>query len=183
MKIEIKDKHFSDKIIFRDFSLSIPDGKTTLIAGGSGRGKTTLLRMIAGLDNEYTGSIDAEDAVLLFQEDRLVENMSVKSNLAMVTDDESDIFVILKSLELEGEEKSIVSSLSGGMKRRVAVARVLLLKRKVYLFDEPFTGLDDETKKKTIEVIKERTKGATVVVVSHRLSDISLLGASYRVDL
>lgn len=183
MNIEIKSKVFGEKIIFKDFSLNIQDGKVTLIMGESGRGKTTLLRMIAGLDRDYVGHIDDTGAVLLFQEDRLIENMSLMSNMMLVTDDREKACEILSELGLGGEEKSIVSSLSGGMKRRATIARILLLERKVYLLDEPFSGLDEETKRKTAEVIKKRTEGRTLVLVSHSREDGILLGASSVVDL
>lgn len=183
MKIDISSKSFGNKLIFSSFSLNIPDGATVLIRGESGKGKTTLLRMICGLDNDYTGSIDHCDAVLLFQEDRLVENMSVLSNLMLVTDERDKALEMLDSLALKGEEKSIVSTLSGGMKRRVSIARLLLLERSMYLFDEPFTGLDDETKKRVASVIKKRTEGKTVVVVSHSDDSASLFDSSLIVDL
>ncbi len=183
MNVVINSKRFGDKIIFKNFSLTIPDGATVLIRGESGKGKTTLLRLISGLDDDYSGSIDPNDAVLLFQEDRLIENMSVLSNLLLVTDDKNKARELLDEVGLEGEEKSIVSTLSGGMKRRVSISRLLLLERSMYLFDEPFTGLDDETKKRTAEVIKKRTAGKTIVVVSHGDDSISLFDSPLIVDL
>lgn len=183
MKIEIKSKSFGERIIFKDLSLLIRDGESTLICGESGRGKTTLLRMIASLDEDYCGHIDASDGVLLFQENRLIENMSVLSNLELVTDDRRRALGLLKELGLEGEEKSIVSTLSGGMKRRVAIARVLLLESTLYLLDEPFSALDDDTKKKTAEVIRRNTEGKTIIVVSHDIEDGRLLCCSSVVDL
>ncbi len=183
MKIYKLSKSFGEKKIFSDFSLTIPDGKVTLIRGESGKGKTTLLRMIAQLDSDYTGQIDKTDAVLLFQEDRLVENMSLFSNMMMVTDDKREAVKILSELGLEENMSAIVSTLSGGMKRRASIARLLLLERNVFLLDEPFTGLDDETKRRTATVINARTKGKTVVVVTHESNDGILLGVSSVVDL
>ena len=183
MKIVIWSKCFGEKVIFKNFSLTIPDGEKVLVRGESGKGKTTLLRMICGLDNDYTGEIDHSDAVLLFQEDRLVENMSVISNLMLVTDDKNKALEMLEKLGLEGEGGSIVSTLSGGMKRRVSIARLLLLERSMYLFDEPFIGLDDETKKKVADVIKKATRDKTVVVVSHGDDAATLFDSPMIVDL
>ena len=178
MRIDIREKKFGDKVIFRDFSFSVSEGERVLITGESGRGKTTLLRLIAGLDGEYEGSIDFPSPVMLFQEERLIENMSVLSNLMLVTTKREKAALLLEKAGLGGEEKSIVSSLSGGMKRRVSIVRLLLLESSVYLLDEPFTGLDDETKRKTAALITEKTEGKTVIVVSHTEGDGMLLGCT-----
>ena len=183
MKIDIREKRFGDKIIFKNFSLSVSEGERVLITGESGRGKTTLLRLIAGLDGECDGSIDFPSSVMLFQEERLIENMSVISNLMLVTDKREKAAMLLEKAGLRGEEKSIVSSLSGGMKRRVSIVRLLLLESSVYLLDEPFTGLDEETKRKTAALITEKTDGKTVIVVSHTEGDGMLLGCTREIAL
>ncbi len=183
MKMEIREKRFGDKLIFSSFSLSVPSPSSLFITGESGRGKTTLLRMIAGLDRDYDGTVEAGKTVMLFQEDRLVENMSVLSNLLLVTDDKAQALYLLERVGLKGEEKSIVSSLSGGMKRRVSIIRLLLLESDVYLLDEPFSGLDGETKKTVAALIREKTQGRTVVVVSHTDEDADLLGCNQKITL
>ena len=183
MRIDIREKRFGDKIIFKNFSLSVSDGERVLITGESGRGKTTLLRLIAGLDGEYDGSIDFPSPVMLFQEERLIENMSVLSNLMLVTAGREKAAMLLEKAGLAGEEKSIISSLSGGMKRRVSIVRLLLLESSVYLLDEPFTGLDEETKRKTAALITEKTEGKTVIVVSHTEGDGMLLGCTREIAL
>ncbi len=183
MKIDIKEKRFGEKIIFSSFSLDIPEGSSVFLKGESGRGKTTLLRMIAALDRDYTGTIESGRAVMLFQEDRLIENMGVLSNLLLVTDKKDDALELLGRVGLKGEEKSIVSTLSGGMKRRVSIARLLLLESDVYLLDEPFNGLDKETKKMVAALIKEKTEGKTIFVVSHVAEDGALLGCGREMAL
>jgi len=183
MKIDIKEKRFGDKIIFSRFSLDIPDGSSVFIKGESGRGKTTLLRMIAALDRDYEGTIESRRAVMLFQEDRLIENMGVLSNLLLVTDKKDEALLLLERVGLESEEKSIIATLSGGMKRRVSIARLLLIESDVYLLDEPFNGLDAETKKLVASIIKEKTEGKTIFVVSHADEDGALLGCGREIAL
>lgn len=183
MKIDIKEKRFGDKIIFSRFSLDIPDGSSVFLKGESGRGKTTLLRMIAALDRDYDGTIESSRAVMLFQEDRLIENMGVLSNLLLVTGKKDEALALLERVGLKGEEKSILSTLSGGMKRRVSIARLLLLESDVYLFDEPFNGLDSETKKTVASLIREKTEGRTIIVVSHAEEDGVMLGCGMEIAL
>ena len=183
MKIDIREKRFGGKLIFSSFSLDIPPRSSLFITGESGRGKTTLLRMMAGLDRDYEGTIESEKAVMLFQEDRLVENMGVLSNLLLVTDDRKEALSLLERAGLKGEENSIVSSLSGGMKRRVSIVRLLLLESDAYLFDEPFSGLDSETKKTVAAIIRDKTEDKTVVVVSHTDEDADLLGCNQKITL
>ena len=140
-----------------------------LLTGPSGSGKTTLMRMFAGLDRDFKGCIEdgPERPVILFQEDRLVETITVMSNLMAVTDDRKRALDVLSSVGLEGEEKSITSSLSGGMKRRLAIARMMLIDGDAVFLDEPFRGLDDETKERTAEQLSSFAGKRTLLLISH----------------
>lgn len=168
MIIDIRHKQFGEKKIFENLSLTIKENKISVMMGESGSGKTTLLRLIAGLDKDYIGKIEPlRRATMLFQEDRLVENISVLSNLKLVSDSVALMEKYLQEVALKGEEKSLVSSLSGGMKRRVSIVRFLLVPSSLYLLDEPFTAMDEETVKIVASLIKKVVIGKTVIVVSH----------------
>ena len=179
MKIYIKKKAFGSKVIFSDFSLSIKDNLVSFFMAPSGWGKTTLIRIMAGLDDDYEGSVEpkVKGNIVLFQENRLVEGISVLSNLLALGVEEEKCIDVLSHLGLYDDRYKKVSQLSGGMKRRVALSRVLLLQGERYFLDEPLTGLDDECKKETALYIAKRLNGKTVVVVSHDKEDSALLGA------
>lgn len=179
MRIDIAEKRFGSKIIFRDRSFEFQDGQRTAILAESGKGKTTLMRLLSGLDHDFRGTIDGQPQrpLVLFQEDRLSEGISVLSNLMAVTDDRDDAYNVLADVGLGGEEHVITRSLSGGMKRRLAIARILLLDFDVLFLDEPFRGLDAENKAKIASLLLERSKGHTVVFITHEEEDISLLKA------
>lgn len=185
MRIYVVKKAFGEKTVLNQFYGEFPEGKVTSLSGPSGMGKTTVLRLLSGLDRDYSGTMEnrPEKPVILFQEDRLVESISVLSNLKAVKNDETLIRKLLEEIGLEGEERSKVSSLSGGMKRRVAIVRMLLKEGDAYFLDEPFTGLDKEAKIKSAELIRKYTAGKTVVVVSHDEEDCALLGREYSVVL
>ena len=180
MKATIIRKAYGDTPLISDLTLSFQEGKTTLMMAPSGWGKTTLLRILSGLDEEYEGSVEREGKrnIVLFQEDRLVENISALSNLMAVGAGKEECISALSSLGLERDMYKKVSELSGGMKRRVAILRCLLLPGDNFFLDEPFSGLDDEAREKTADVIKEKLQGKTVIVVSHRKEDGLLLGSS-----
>lgn len=179
--IKIKDvtKKFNDKIIFEKLNLEIEKNKITTIKAKSGFGKTTLARIIAGLDNEYEGKvelssgIEKKDIVLMFQEDRLIENVSVYKNLKLVKNNRDLILDYLIDFEIESKMDTLVSKLSGGMKRRVALIRSLLLDKKVVILDEPFNGLDSKIKEKIINTIKDiqKKKKITMIVITHNEID------------
>ena len=179
--IKIKDvtKKFNDKIIFEKLNLEIEKNKITTIKAKSGFGKTTLARIIAGIDNEYEGKvelssgIEKKDIVLMFQEDRLIENVSVYKNLKLVKNNRDLILDYLIDFEIESKMDTLVSKLSGGMKRRVALIRSLLLDKKVVILDEPFNGLDSKIKEKIINTIKDiqKKKKITMVVITHNEID------------
>lgn len=177
MKLFIKKKAFGDKIIFSDAVFDFPEGERTAILGPSGSGKTTLLRIAAGLDNDFSGYIEnAPDyPIVLFQEDRLSERISVLSNLLAVTKDRSKAMEMLERLSLSGEERSCIRELSGGMKRRVAIARVLLLDSDFLFLDEPFRGLDDDMRSSVAMLVSEYAASKTLVLVTHDEEDLRLL--------
>ena len=178
MKIDSITKCYDDKIVFRDFSLEIGDGSRTVILGPSGRGKSTLFSMMLGIVIPESGSITGGGRIsALFQEDRLLENMSVMNNLLLVTDDRDRIRELLKALDLEKEERNRVRNLSGGMKRRVSLIRALLTTYDTLLLDEPFGPLDKEMKATAAKLIMREIGGRTLVVITHQEEDAVLLEA------
>lgn len=164
-------KAYGGITVFDGFSAELPNGKITRITGSSGCGKTTLLRIIAGLE---TFSGDISDRPLgkisaVFQEDRLFEELSAFENCLLVT--KKPTFDIPAALIGAGLEKSDicrpVKELSGGMKRRTAAVRALCPEFGMLLLDEPFKGIDRENAVKTAELIREHSAGKTIIIVSH----------------
>ena len=184
MKIDGITKTFEDKVVFRDFSLEIRDGSRTVILGPSGRGKSTLFSMMLGLSNPDSGTITGGGKLsALFQEDRLLENMSVMNNLLLVSDDKDRIRELLNALDLGAEERNRVRNLSGGMKRRVSLIRALLTSYDTLLLDEPFGPLDRDMKNVAADLILKEIGGRTLVVITHQEEDAALLAADEVVRL
>lgn len=175
-------KSFDGKEVIKDLTIEIENGEKVCIMGGSGAGKTTLLDIILALAKPDSGIVTGLDKNIsaVFQEDRLCEGFSAVGNIVAVTGKSvprEDIKNLLIELGLSGSEEKNVTELSGGMRRRVAIARALLVKSDIIVMDEPFKGLDDETKKKVINTVLEYIKGKTLIVATHDREDIELLGA------
>ena len=175
-------KSFGDKKVFVNFSASFNYGSRTCIMGESGSGKTTLLNMIMSLEKPNSGVISGipRNIAAVFQEDRLCEPYSAVANIIAVTGKkvpESEIVALLRELGLGGSEYLPVNTLSGGMRRRVALARALLAESELIILDEPFKGLDEATREKVIDVINRRTVGKTLIVSTHDVRDASDLSA------
>ena len=149
--------------------------------GQSGVGKTTLLNIMMGLEKADSGVIENLPKLksAVFQENRLCESFSVITNIKMANGSLSDDTIMehLKAVGLENEAKSKVSTLSGGMKRRVALVRAILALKDVLFLDEPFKGLDEETLAAVQNYLYQNTKGLTVVMVTHQAEDAKALGA------
>lgn len=173
MQIKHLTKRYSDQSVFEDFNLEIEDGKVTCILGESGAGKTTLLNIIAGL-TEYEGDVERVNCSYIFQEPRLVPNLTVKKNLLLVCKDESQISSMLQRVGLSSKANSYPVALSGGQARRVAIARAFLYKGDVVLMDEPFSSLDLKLKTDMMNVFSEvrsANGGRTAVFVTHDVDE------------
>ena len=184
MEVSHLSLSFGDKEVLRDFSLVLPDAGVTVLRGPSGCGKTTLLRVLAGLTKPASGSLSGIDpgrTAFLFQENRL---LPWRTALQHITDvlprerrDEAGRY--LELVELEGEENARPGSLSGGMCRRLALARCLALGGDLFLLDEPFAGVDPARAARIMERLEQLD--APVLLVSHE--NALTLMASRIIDL
>ncbi len=169
-RVESLSVSFGEKAVLERFSLELPARGLTALSGPSGCGKTTLLRVLAGLQKPDAGrvvGIDPRQAVLLFQENRLLPGRRVREQITAVLPrprrGEAERWLALA--ELEGEGDARVEELSGGMQRRLALARALALGGSWYLLDEPFAGVDRERAARMLERI--RALDVPVLLASH----------------
>lgn len=152
----------------------------TCVLGPSGRGKTTLLRLIMGLERPDSGEILGADCrfAVVFQEDRLLEHTTALENLRFALGrefQEEEARKMLDALGMQDWEGKCVRDFSGGMKRRLALARALLVPSDCLILDEPFGGLDDMSRQCAIDRIKAARK--QTILVTHDTRDPELLGA------
>ena len=165
---------FGEKTIFSDLSLCFSCPGQYAVLGPSGRGKTTLLRLIAGLETPLAGRIILPERARIcfcFQEDRLLPWKTVLENILLVCPDEKAARFWLHQTGLSGEENSYPASLSGGMKRRASLARALAYDADILLMDEPFRALDEQTHAQMLALVREAAKGKLLILVTHDESD------------
>lgn len=168
---------YGEKVIFTNFSHRFSDTGVTCIMGPSGRGKTTLLRVICGLQKPDGGSVSGCDTPgVMFQEDRLMPWLTAGENITAVCD--CDPVKYLEMVGLEQEKDTLPAQLSGGMARRVALARTLAFGGDALLLDEPFKGLDNQLKEKMYSLITEASKSKPVILVTHDEEDAVALNAN-----
>ena len=177
------NKSYGDLTVFSGLSLCFEKGSVTCITGASGCGKTTLLRLIAGLEAPDSGDIERGGASLayVFQEDRLSENYSALSNIRLVTGSrmsDTDIRRHLTEIGLKDFIDKKVRDFSGGMKRRVAIARAICYDADILLMDEPFKGLDAELKTGVMDYVKKYSAGKTVIYVTHDSGAAEYMGGT-----
>lgn len=193
-------KSFGSQKVLNGLNLTVPDGKITAIIGPSGEGKSVLLRHIIGLTQPDSGNvvIDGESIIgmsrselnrvrekfgMLFQNAALFDSMNVFENVAFPLQEKTGlskeeirkrVTVALEDVGLKNVERKFTDELSGGMRKRVGLARALLLNPSIILFDEPTTGLDPIIKRAIHQLIKETQEkfGFTAVIVSHEIPDI-----------
>jgi phospholipid/cholesterol/gamma-HCH transport system ATP-binding protein len=199
--VKIRDLHFArgSRMIFDGIDLDIPRGKITAIMGPSGTGKTTLLKLIGGQLRPSVGNVvvDGEDVhklsrdklyqlrkrmSLLFQSGALLTDLDVFENVAFPLREHTDlpesmirdlVLMKLQAVGLRGARRLMPSELSGGMARRVALARSIALDPMMVMYDEPFTGQDPISMGVLVKLIRQLNDalGLTSIVVSHDVQE------------
>jgi phospholipid/cholesterol/gamma-HCH transport system ATP-binding protein len=199
-------KFYGDKAVLGGVSFRVFRGETKIIIGSSGSGKSTILKLVMGLDKPDEGRIlvDGEDITqlnesdmtsvrqrigMVFQESALFDSLNVRENVAYrlyelgvaESEIEEKVRESLGFVGLEDAIEKFPSELSGGMKRRVALARALIGEPEIMLYDEPTAGLDPVTSRRINELIiaLRDVKGVTGVFVTHRLRDAFTLSSEY----
>ncbi len=189
---DLKYQHKNADDIYA-YSMSVKPKEIVAILGQSGSGKSTLLDLLAGFLHAQSGSIllDEHDLTqesvetrpisILFQNHNLFEHLSVQKNILLgisktlkCTQEELEkVKMILKEVGLEKYEHTIASSLSGGQQQRVALARVLIRREPILLLDEPFTGLDADTRIEMLDLVKKITheNNLHTIMVTHEIDD------------
>lgn len=184
LKIESVSKSFDGKSVLRDVSLFCGDTGITAIMGSSGIGKTTLLNIIAGLETVDGGTVTHtfQKVSYKFQEPRLFDWLTAVENVQIVVANSPTAGVsareLLAAVGLSDSIGKYPGELSGGMQQRVALARALAYEGDLLLLDEPFSAVDEETKKKLIALIKRYGETHAVILVTHDKTEAEALGAT-----
>ncbi len=184
MIIEISNvsKAFNGKQVLKDFNLNIEDEHSYMITGPSGCGKTTLLRLVLGLEKPDSGTVKLLgdykypfiNSGTVFQEDRLCEDFDAVTNVTMISKKVFRKTAIeeLKRLLPEDLIYKPVKELSGGERRRVAIVRACSVPSDVLIMDEPFTGLDSDSRQKAIEYIRDKQGSGPLVITTHDMTGL-----------
>lgn len=193
--IENLTKAYGEHVVFRDLSLTFPAGRTTCLMAPSGAGKTTLLRILMGLETPDRGTVtglETKRISAVFQEPRLCENLSAFANIRMVRKKKlwekdkgswEEISRGMQELGLGGCERQPVREMSGGMRQRVALLRALYARWEILFLDEPFQGLDQESRERTMAYTRKLCEGKTVILVTHSMEEAEQMGQIVRLPV
>lgn len=187
VKLSDISKQYNNEMILKNFSMKFIKNKITVLLGPSGCGKTTLLNIISGIDKNYSGEVllNVKEVSYIFQEYRLIPWLTVYENVDFVLKsymekDERNKVIIkyLKLVNLYEHKNKYPGELSGGMQRRVAIARAFAYKSELLLMDEPFVGLDKDLKQKIIKEFLQLWKydKRTIILVTHDMDEANKMG-------
>lgn len=183
LSIQNLSKSYEGERVLENLNLTFLGNRTYCLMAPSGAGKTTLFRILLGLEQPDSGEICGLSGLrraAVFQEDRLLEGFTALENIRFVTGRRYTNPFLEKEIRRLLPEEALgkpVCEFSGGMRRRTAILRALLAPSDLILMDEPFTGLDRETKLLAAELIKEYAKGKLLLFSTHQEEDATLLGA------
>ena len=180
-------KKYGDSTVLENFTLTAEKNSPTVVMGRSGCGKTTLLRIAAGLEKADSGVFETngESVAYMFQEPRLLPWKSSLDNilapLSRASRNIAEKYLSAVGLDVKSDGKKLPRELSGGMRQRVAFARFLAFAEisdaKILLLDEPFSALDDATAVKMAELLSDFARDKALLVVSHDEADAKILNA------
>lgn len=178
-------KSFGETEVLRNVNVEFEAGGVYCLMGPSGMGKTTLLRILSGLEPATSGETSAAAArqagvSMMFQEDRLCESLTAAQNVALVRRSKpssAQMEALLGQILPADSAQRTAAQHSGGMRRRVALVRAVAFDSAAVILDEPFTGLDKDTKRRVARFLVEHRAGRTLVVSTHSDEDAALLGA------
>jgi len=183
LAIQLKNicKSYCDKQVLQNVNLTLHPGEITCLMGASGIGKTTLVNILAGTLQPDSGEIIWPDnnrhVSIVFQEDRLLEWETALTNLLFVTNSQNTELAkqLLTQAGLADSINKKVAELSGGMKRRVSICRALIAQSNLLILDEPFKGLDNETKLVIMNMVKQHSR-KYMLCVTHDASEVEFMG-------
>ena len=168
------------RLLLQDFNLSLSPGQPVCLWGPSGCGKTTVLRLVMGLEKPRAGQISRPEGLgisAVFQEDRLIRTKTALANVAFFAP-EAAAEETLRRLGLGDALHQKPAALSGGMRRRVALARALAHPFDLLVLDEALTGLDDDTRAICLQTIREASAGKYLLLATHDRAEAEALGAA-----
>ena len=184
-------KQYSQEVL-KNFSLSVNEVEMVVLLGESGCGKSTFIRILAGLENADSGSVylngifmddrtppNKRNIALVYQEPVLWNHMPVWKNIAygMAKKDKNVNYELMNALEIGGLEKRFPEEISGGQAKRVALARALAADKGILLLDEPLSNIDEKTKLKNLEYLVQNYKDRkTILYVTHSKMEADFLG-------
>lgn len=171
-----------DNFSLEDLSFHLRRGEKLGIWGPSGSGKSTIVDLILGFLKPCRGRIEKsyKSVSTVFQEDRLIEEISAYENIRAVSPKDPGPILSFLGLDDYGQK---TCQLSGGMKRRLALARALVYDGELLILDEPFTGLDERNRARAIEAIGKFSSSKSIILISHRETDFALMGIDDLVEL
>lgn len=176
-------RRFGDERVLDGLDLTLPEGEITALTGVNGSGKTTIARLLLGLDSPDSGTLEGIEGrrrSAVFQEDRLCEQLTAIGNVRMVLDrkDWAEVDEALCRVGLDGESLAKpVCELSGGQRRRVAIVRALAGDADLVVLDEAFVGIDANAKPTVMGYVRERLRGRTALLITHDPAEVTFFGA------
>lgn len=188
IKVINLNKKFGSNIVLNNFNAEFEEKQINCIMGKSGCGKTTLINILIGFIKYDSGQIlglDKKNFSIVFQEDRLCDRLNAIKNIRLVCNKSITDEKIKRHLYLVGLENINIPvfKLSGGMKRRIAIVRSIMYNGDIIIMDEPFKGLDKNTKTNVINYIKNNATEKTLLIITHNIDEVKELNSKNIINL